>query len=564
MVSPHLTKKSENILTLNNDTKKLFQVIYGEKNKEEDKDDAPRIKVSDLISKMSFYYEKIRNAVDYEEEHLLRKNAIERILKRQIVIEGVLKISNSQDVASHLLVELIRAGYLPNNKILETKIGEVANIIEKYIKLRNYSLARIRPAEYFRNGDIGKTSDLIQEKSTFTGWLFAIAASEIEDSLGRDPVKQVVISNMYETLSDNIKLKTDSVHEKDLEIQIYLSIHRTFLKFDDEMLGYILLKYYNEKWKKPKDEDLAKIARDIISLRQAIFNQLNHPLKKNIDAIISKYNVYFSILTEVIKEDPTKVFYEIKSDPKAFPRLIKKICQEKYKQINSRLWRVAVRSIIYIFLTKSVFVFLLEIPVIKWFGEPINFVSLSINVAFPALLLFIIVMFTRLPSEKNTEKIIEGINEIVFKEHERSTPYIIGAPIKRSGSINVIFNFIYFTTFIFSFGLVVYALDKVNFNWVSIIIFLFFLALVSYFSMKIKKSSRELVVVDRRESIFTLIIDFFNTPIMAVGKWLSEKFSRVNVFAFVLDFVVEAPFKVFVEIAEEWTKYVRERKDDIS
>jgi hypothetical protein len=37
----------------------------------------------------------------------------------------------------------------------------------------------------------------------------------------------------------------------------------------------------------------------------------------------------------------------------------------------------------------------------------------------------------------------------------------------------------------------------------------------------------------------------------------------VNVFVFILDFIIEAPFKIFVEITEEWTKYVKERKDDI-
>jgi hypothetical protein len=50
---------------------------------------------------------------------------------------------------------------------------------------------------------------------------------------------------------------------------------------------------------------------------------------------------------------------------------------------------------------------------------------------------------------------------------------------------------------------------------------------------------------------------------VAVGKWLSEKFSRVNVFVFVMDFIIEAPFKILIDIAEDWTKYVKERKDEI-
>jgi len=52
-------------------------------------------------------------------------------------------------------------------------------------------------------------------------------------------------------------------------------------------------------------------------------------------------------------------------------------------------------------------------------------------------------------------------------------------------------------------------------------------------------------------------------PIISVGKWLSEKFSQVNIFVFILDFIIEAPFKIIIEITEDWAKYVKERKDDI-
>lgn len=89
------------------------------------------------------------------------------------------------------------------------------------------------------------------------------------------------------------------------------------------------------------------------------------------------------------------------------------------------------------------------------------------------------------------------------------------------------------------------------------------MALVSFFSIRIRKSTRDLIVVDPKENIISLFSDFFYTPIIAAGKWISEKFSRINVFVFIFDFIIEAPFKIFIEIAEEWTKYVKERREDI-
>jgi len=565
MVSPYLMKKREDVFTLSENIRRLFQIIYNEqKESEEESEDIQKIKVSEVISKMAFYYEKIRNSVDYKEENLLRKNAVERILKRQIVIEGTIKVSTSEEIAKDLLVELIRAGYLPNNKIPEEKIKEIAGIIEKYLKLRNYSLSRISFSEHVKNGKVGQATGDFQEINDLTNWFMSLAASEIEESLGRDKIKQAVVSNMYEILTKKVKLPPDLPYEKEKEVQIYLSIHRNFLKFDQEMLEFILFKYFNPGWtKEPKDEEIAKIAQNIRSLRQAISASLNHPLAKQLDRIVGQYSVYFSVLAEVIGKNPTAVHDEIKNDIKAFPRLIKKACTEEYKSIKLRLWRAAVRSIIYIFLTKSIFVILLEIPAIQWFGEEVNPVSLAINVSFPALLLFLIVLFTRIPSEANTARIIEKIEEITFAEKEKKEQFILRQPAKRGKLANGFFGLIYFITFLLSFGLIIWALDKINFTWVSIIIFLFFLALVSFFSIRIRRGVREFIVVEQKENIFTFLVDFLYTPVIAAGQWLSEKFSQINIFIFILDFIIEAPFKIFVEITEDWTKYVRERREDI-
>ncbi|PIR12856.1 hypothetical protein COV49_04045 [Candidatus Falkowbacteria bacterium CG11_big_fil_rev_8_21_14_0_20_39_10] len=564
MVSPNINKKQISGLAINDNTKKLFQVIYQSQNKEEKySGDTPKIKVSSIISKMAFYYEKIRNSVDYKEEYLLRKNAIERILKRQIVIEGVIRVSKSDEIAKMLLIELIRAGYLPNDEIPEKKIDEIGQIMEKYIKLKNYSLARISPGAKFMSGDVISANDDLRERAGFMNWIIALAASEIEENLGLDKEKQVAVSNMYDTLSQIIKLPADLPYDKDLEIQIYLGIHRNYLKFDKSMLEFIVFKYYNVNWKKPKDEEIAQIAANLTALMAAIDRQMNHALAKQLNKIILKYSVFFSILSEVVENDPTGVYSNIKNDPKAFPRQIKNVCAKKYKEKKSKLWRAAVRSIIYIFLTKSIFAFILEVPAIKWFGEEVNLTALAINVTFPALLLFVIVFLTRVPTEDNTEKIAEGIEEIIFEGKAPQESFVLKKPIKRSGLTNLVFGLIYAFTFFLSFGTVVWALDRIGFNWVSTIIFLFFLALVSFFSIRIRKGIKELAVIEPKENIFSFLIDFFYVPIVSVGKWLSEKFSQINLFVFILDFIIEAPFKIFVEIAEDWTKYVRERKEEI-
>jgi hypothetical protein len=296
-------------------------------------------------------------------------------------------------------------------------------------------------------------------------------------------------------------------------------------------------------------------------LRQAINDQVSHPLAGQLNRLISRYNICFTILTDVIKDDPVGVYEMSQIDPLAFPRTIKKYCNRRYQSSKKKLRRAAIRSIIYIFITKMVLVVILEVPFTLWFGQTLNYLSLAINVSFPPLLLFLIVLLTRVPKDANTQKIIEGINEIVFVEKKPKQPFQLYSPGSRSKAMNIVFGILYSITFFVSFGVVVWGLNKIQFNFVSIIIFLFFLTVVSFFGIRIRKGAKELFVVETKESFVNFLVDFFYVPIIYVGKWLSENFTRINVFVFVLDFIIEAPFKIFVEIAEEWTKYVRERKD---
>lgn len=574
MVSPNLMKRqaSETPIELNDNTKRLFQVIYSEQNRtEEVSDNEPKIKVSELVSRLAFFYEKIRNAVDYDEDHLLRKNAIARILRRQVMIEGVVKEVDSDSLSSHLLTELIRGSYLPNNTIPEIKIKEVALIIEKYIRLRDRIVERINQL-FGQKTELKEAKVLMSDKNNLVHWLLNMAACEIEENLAPDRVKQMIVNNMFDILAQDVALPKELPYEKDREIQIYLSISRRYLKFDEDMLSFVLFKYYHDSWldlgKSGKlsgedDKHLQNIAVNIKAVKQKVTEQLNHPLVKQMDRIVRRYSLYFNVLSETISNDPVKAYAEVQKGEKGFLASVRKTCEKKYQKAKSRLWRAALRSIIYIFLTKSIFVFLIEVPAIQWFNEQLNPLTLGINVAFPAVLLFFIVLMTQKPGDDNTDKIVSGIKKIAFAGQNQKQPTIIRPPRKRSFVANIFFNLIYTAAFLFSVYLIVTGLTAINFTWVSIIIFLFFLAFVSFFSIIVTRGVKELMIVERRENLITFLIDLFYMPIILVGRWLSNNMSRVNIFIFIFDFVIEAPFKILVNVAEDWTKYVRERRDNM-
>ena len=52
-------------------------------------------------------------------------------------------------------------------------------------------------------------------------------------------------------------------------------------------------------------------------------------------------------------------------------------------------------------------------------------------------------------------------------------------------------------------------------------------------------------------------------PVLRAGRFLSETISRLNVFVFFFDFIFEAPFKLFLNILEEWSAFMKEKKEQL-
>lgn len=546
MPAPALTQKqSGDNLALTDTAKDVLRVIYQAQGGENDVENVAKIKVNEIISKMSFFYEKIRNAVDYKEEHLLRKNAIERIVKRLFLLGH----SNPQEIAKTLLVELIRAGYLANNSVPETYINEIAAMIERYALLREHLVRQNQ-----------EDKETVEEAKN---WIANLMATEIEERLGDHRVDQVIGRHMFDILNATIVDGNDPDFEHDKRIQIYIAIFSKLFKYDDAMLEFLLFRYNNSQWTAAGEKDIAAIAQHYGDIRAMIAHHLNHPLRKQIGKVAARQTVYFSMLKDAIAENPQGTYEKMKNNPGQFRKLIAKVCERRYKESRGKLRRGATRSIIYLFLTKSALVFALEIPAILFLGEELHSYTLAINVLFPPGLLFLIALLTSVPGDDNTGQIQSGIEEIVYEGRAERHPVKMKYPRTHTSATDIIFKFFYAVTFLLSFGFIIWLLVQLNFSAVSVVIFLFFLSFVSFFGIRLSRFAKQYSVVESRENILSFFANFFYVPIVGMGKWMSEKFSQLNVLVLVLDFIIEAPFKIFVEMFEQWSAYVKERKEGL-
>jgi hypothetical protein len=495
----------------------------------------PKISIPTRASQATFVYERMRNAIEYKEEHLVRRNAIERILRRMIAA------GDREDLAENLVRELIHARYLPNDTIPQSTLPRLEQIFERYFAL--LGLATLKE---------------VNDTNSLPGWTLGIMATEIDEFLVPPHIMHASINAMFEVLNKKIHLETELEHEERTK-QIYIAASRALYKNDDDTIKYHLLLMYYPSWPQADHALIKEVGIELTNLRKRIQQDLEHLIREKLIAVMRKQVAYFSILEDIITHNPHDSWHDLQlGEP--FNARIKKRCQTNYSAARSMLKRSVVRSIIYLVLTKFLLFIILEVPVEYVLLKRLDMIPLAINLVFPPVLLAVTALSTKLPDQKNTHEITEGINKII---HGDQSLIQVSKKSSRGFFLRMIFIISYSALFIISFGLLIYLLQFLQFSIISIAIFLFFLSLVSLFAYRIRLRSKELNVLPPKRGLIRALWGFLTIPILDAGKWMSIRFAKINVFIFVLDFVIEAPFKAFIKVTEEWVNYVHEKKEEL-
>src|SRR3990167_6381770 len=90
-----------------------------------------KITVSPTVSLFAIAYEKFRNVIQYREESIIRRSAIERILKRRFSLNP-----EGKNEAENLIRELLWARYFPNESLGQLDVLKVQEITDKYQLLK--------------------------------------------------------------------------------------------------------------------------------------------------------------------------------------------------------------------------------------------------------------------------------------------------------------------------------------------------------------------------------------------------------------------------------------------
>ncbi|MEI7512902.1 MAG: hypothetical protein WCK01_05605 [Candidatus Uhrbacteria bacterium] len=497
--------------------------------------ESSRITVHAAVSRFSVLYEKIRNAVDYREEHLLHKAAIKRILKRQLALDG-----DPQSVGRALVRELIAARYLPNGVLPESLGDRAADIVAKYVAVQRLHV-----------GDEKHES-----------WLIGVISAELEELLDDHAADKVFVHFFYEQLAERITLPPDVMGDDDRRLQIYIAAYRMFLKADDEIIGYKLLRAFRPDWVDPLVWIGAPgaMALDLPDVQRRVHEALHHPLALKFQHAVKPWAISLNILRTALMENPAKAA-ELMAKPDALHGAIDRIAEKRVKESKTRLRRGTIRAMIYLFMTKMLIALMLEVPIELLLYHEFRQFSLVVNILFPPLMMLFIGSMIRLPGKDNIKRIVSGVEELLSEHGPKGREV---RPTKKRGFLGrSIFALAYMLTFLLVFSVTFMGLKELAFTWVSSLIFVFFLCVVSFFAFRLRYTSREYVAVPRPDNLLTILIDFVSLPVLRAGRFLSEGLSRINVFVFFFDFIFEAPFKLFLNILEEWSAFMKEKKEQL-
>jgi len=173
------------------------------------------ISVNPLVAELASWYEKFRTAMDYREDEVILRSAIERILKRRLTFGG-----KGQTVAAPLIRELVWARYFPDSSIPESLVSKVEEIVDLYLELE----MQINKKHSINKGKVNE-------------WIVHLLSSEIEHILKHnDPKEQLAkavdgmknwCQQAIEYINDTLKIENE-VNKRRMEMlaKLYKSEER--------------------------------------------------------------------------------------------------------------------------------------------------------------------------------------------------------------------------------------------------------------------------------------------------------------------------------------------------
>ena len=554
MEEPEVIQKPEEIHPLSKEISHLIDTYIG--SIEDAKKPSTPIHIDEIASRIAKFYEMIRKVIDWKEDSVLRRSAIERALKRTLFTkltgftrkEGI----DTYRVAYTITADLIRGGHLPNDEIAQEKVLKVEVILKKYLFILEHAL--------FPSQELIP----IKRQVNFTAFVIELAAVDIEEILSNPIKERILIEAMTDMLTNRIRvLPQGAVSDSDRKTHVFIGVCRTLFDLDDGYILVQLLRYSHADWYAPSQTLLDTLSTSIPNLWMTKDTLLEHPLSHQLYSICERIDTVFMLLGDVIdtyKESPEKIT-KVMSDKIQLTEVITEAYNKRYLSLKSRLIRLAIFSTLSVFLSNWVTFFIVEVPMASWFYEGFNLFTAIIDFVVPTAVMFALVSIIKPPPESNRDRVLSLVYQSVYSDEKVKLYDVSMKP--RSNRIFAFIMIVMYLTMMFGvLGIVGYVFYIAKLPITSVVFDTFTIALTFFAAVGIRNKSKELSV-DDRTGVWEFLLDMISVPIAKVGEFLARKWKEYNIVAILFTFLIETPMIVILDFIGNWSQYLKERRSEL-
>lgn len=489
------------------------------------------VSVAGVGREVSLAYEQLRNAAEYTSEHLLTQKAIRRFFLRNLsFLNNSLK---SRNVAEELVYELIQSGYIENNSQPVEIIDTLSTIIQTHY------------GNFWRLKEVGTKTTVAEN------WTLDLLSVACEKTIMSNPVQSIFTQFAYQhyhSILQKSAFLNGSADDPNYEASLYIAIYKAIFKADISSVRFDMQQLY-----KTSDVNI----HDYASFHKRIDEVFSSDLTKRIVNYINRYGAPLRVLSNMVQNNEGAG--ELLAHSGRFQSAYAQQIEKEYLDARSKLNSGLIKSIIFLFITKSLIGVAIEVPYDYVTVGEILWLPLIVNLMAPVAYMALLRLGLKLPGDANTRAMQQYADNMLYGDESQISLY----PKAKNSSYPIGFRIAYGLMFLLVFGLVTNLLINLQFNLVQGAIFFIFFATANFLGFRLSRIVRELELVTTKTGFLSAVRDFIYMPFILLGQWISDKYSKVNIVALILDIVIELPLKTVLRLVRQWTEFINDKKDEI-
>lgn len=473
-------------------------------------------------------YEQLRNATELTEGGITVQRAIRRFYKRALFYTR----QKPEKVGQELCVELIIGGYIQESSLGENAPQIISTMVSTHADI------------YHQLRESG-----ISQKQAMN-WILAILSVRTYNLLMPHTHDLVIAAYAYQYFLD--ELPRELFTEKDAEAAmyadaLYVAVHQALLASDIDAVRTDLLHVHGLDGPNP---DIQEYIRWNNYAKQLYTSQLTLRIKRT----VSRNGAPFRILRSTMASTPPDGALLNREN---FLQLYHHQIEREYLRVNKRLNSGVIKSVVFLFLTKVIIGFAIEVPFDHYLYGHIVLVPLAINLLFPPLYMACLRLGITVPSTDNARELTNFTDKLLYSE-DAPTPRLPRNPSKSANA-----RLGYGVLFLIPFVITYFILNYIGFNYLQMAIFIVFFSTASFLGHRLSSMVRELRMARIESGVLAMLWDLFYLPYILVGQWLASKYTELNVVGEILDLIIELPLKTVLSLVRQWVRFLSEKHEEL-